>query len=167
MPATVIINNFKGQVTHKILECLKRNDIHVWLLPPNPTDRLQLMNVSVNKPVKNFLKRKCEEWYSTEVKKQLRRQTINEPTQEKQPVDLSMPKMKELGARWLVETHEYIASNSQLIVNGILRSAITTAFDTNLHCDEHDTFHNENFSNGTRSTMLSLRWQLVTYYLRR
>ena len=51
--------------------------------------------------------------------------------------------MTELGARWLVEMHEYIASSPQLIVNGFLRSGITTALDANLRCDEHNTSHND------------------------
>ena len=62
-PTLVIIENFKGQVTPKILECLERNDNHVCLLPPNTTDRLQPLDTLVNKPVKDFLKRKFE-WRS-------------------------------------------------------------------------------------------------------
>ena len=49
------------------------------------------MNISVNKPLKDFLNRKFEEWYSTEIEKQLRGRAIDEAALEKQPVDLSMP----------------------------------------------------------------------------
>ncbi len=46
-----------------------------------------------------------------------------------QPVDLGMPMLKELGAKWLVETFEYIEDNPKIIVNGFCRSGITDALD--------------------------------------
>ena len=56
-PALVIIDNFKGQVTAGITELLEANSIHIALL----TDSLQPMDLSVNKPGKDFLKRRFEE----------------------------------------------------------------------------------------------------------
>lgn len=70
-PALVIMDNFKGQITSAVTELLEANNIHVVLLPPNTTDSLQPMNLSVNKPAKDFLKQRFEEWYSGEVTKQL------------------------------------------------------------------------------------------------
>ncbi len=55
-PALVIMDNFKGQVTPKMNSLLEANDIHVCLLPPNTTDLLQPMDLSVNKPAKEFLR---------------------------------------------------------------------------------------------------------------
>ncbi len=57
------MDNFKGQITPKVSEYLEKNDIHVHvcLLLPNTTDRLQPMDISVNKPAKDFLRRKFEE----------------------------------------------------------------------------------------------------------
>ena len=57
-PALVIVDNFKEQVTSSILDLLEQNEIHVCLLPPNTTDRLQPMDISVNKPAKEFLRKK-------------------------------------------------------------------------------------------------------------
>ena len=68
-PALVIMDNFKGQSTTEINELLEANDIHVSLLSPNTTDKLQPMDVSVNKPAKDFLKQRFEEWYASEVTK--------------------------------------------------------------------------------------------------
>lgn len=65
------MDNFKGQVTTTINELLEAHNINVCLLPPNTTDLLQPMDIAVNKPAKDFLKRKCEHWYSEEVMKQL------------------------------------------------------------------------------------------------
>ena len=45
------------------------------------------------------------------------------------PVDLSLPMLKEVGTKWLVEISEFISANPQLIVNGFLRAGIDTAID--------------------------------------
>ena len=42
------MDNFKGQTTDKVFDILEANNIHVNLLLPNTTDRLQSMDVSVN-----------------------------------------------------------------------------------------------------------------------
>ena len=49
--ALVIVDNFKSQTT-KITNHLEENKILTSWLPPNTTERLQPMNVSVNKPAK-------------------------------------------------------------------------------------------------------------------
>ena len=62
-PALVIIDNFKGQVlvTATINQLLDSNNIHVCLLPPNTTDCLQPMDLTVNKPAKDFVKSQFEQ----------------------------------------------------------------------------------------------------------
>ena len=126
-PALVIIDNFKGQMTTQINQLLEENDIHVCPLPPNTTDLLQPMDISVNKLAKDFMKRKFEEWYSNQISKQLEGEDME--TAELTPVDLSMPILKELGAKWWVEMAEYIADNPQFIVNGFVRAGIAGALD--------------------------------------
>ena len=70
-PALVVIDNFKGQVTSAVNTLLDENNIHVCLLPPNTSDLLQPMDLSVNKPAKEFLRGKFQEWYSNKITKQL------------------------------------------------------------------------------------------------
>ena len=55
--AIVIIDNFKGHVIDPVLSLLESYSIHVFLLPPNTTDALQPMDVAVNKPAKDFIRR--------------------------------------------------------------------------------------------------------------
>ena len=127
--ALTIIDNFKGQVTTTNTNLLEQNNIHVCLLPPNTTDLLQPMDISVNKPAKEYLKR-FEQWYSGEVTNQLEGRDLDDlEAAELQPIDLGMPVMKEIGAKWLVEMADHISNNPQFIVNGFLRSGITGAVD--------------------------------------
>jgi len=58
-PALVIMDNF----TEVLTELLESHRIHTCLIPPSTIDRLQPMDISVNKPAKNFLKKQFEMWY--------------------------------------------------------------------------------------------------------
>lgn len=126
--ALVVMDNFTGQVTTTINDLLEAHNINVCLLPANTTDQLQAIDIAVNKPAKDFLKRKFEHWYSDEVTKQLHGVSDVESA-EIQPVDLSMAAIKELSAQWLVEMAEYIVNNPQFVVNGFRRSGIPAALD--------------------------------------
>ena len=48
-PALLLFDNFKGQCTEKLLKLLDSKIINVVLIPPNCTDRLQPLDLSVNK----------------------------------------------------------------------------------------------------------------------
>ena len=61
-PALVIFDVFKGQTTDAIYEMLEENHIFVVKVPPNCTDRLQPMDLSISKAVKDFLRQKFMEW---------------------------------------------------------------------------------------------------------
>ncbi len=129
-PALVIMDNFKGQITTPVFDLLDENNIHVCLLPANTTDQLQPLDISVNKPAKDFLKRKFEDWYSEKISNQLCGHSTEElESIELNPVRLSLPLMKELVASWLVEMFEYIQNNPQIAVNGFLRAGICDALD--------------------------------------
>ena len=113
--ALAIMDNFKGQITESVSSLLDQHNIHVCLLPPNTTDRLQPMDVSVNKPAKDHLKSQFNEWYTQQVLAQLEGENLEEL--ELQPIDLGMATLKELGAKWLVNTANYISNNPHIIVN--------------------------------------------------
>lgn len=88
-PALVILDNFEGQVTRGITDLLEAHNIHVCLFPPNTTDLLQPMDLSVNKPAKDFLKRHFEEWYAHQVMSLLDGKEGDSPDTE--PVNLGLP----------------------------------------------------------------------------
>ena len=77
-PTLVIMDNFKGQVTSSILDLLEQHGIHVCLLPPNTTDLLQPIDISVNKPAKEYLRQKFQEWYADQVIRQLEGKNVEE-----------------------------------------------------------------------------------------
>ena len=53
--ALVIMDNFKGQIIGSIYTLLEEYNPFVALLPPNTTDLLQPLDVTVNKIAKNYL----------------------------------------------------------------------------------------------------------------
>ena len=67
----IIFDRFKAQCTATVLEALKENHILVVLVPPNCTNTLQLLDVSVNKSAKEFLRGQFHHWYASEISKQL------------------------------------------------------------------------------------------------
>ena len=70
-PTVAIFDNFHGQTTDIILSLLRSHNIVPIQLPANCTDKLQPLDISVNKPMKDLLKSKFQQWYAQEVKKQL------------------------------------------------------------------------------------------------
>ena len=126
--AVVIMDNFTGQVTTAVNDLLEKNNI-VCLLPANTTDRLQPLDVSVNKPAKDFLRNKFEEWYTEQIVKQLEGQDLDTSTLV--PIDVSSAVMKEVSAEWLTDLAEYMANNPQIVVNGFEKTGITAALSGN------------------------------------
>lgn len=136
--AIVIMDNFKGQITAAVTELLESKDIYVVLLPPNTTDLLQPMDLTVNKPAKEFLRKKFQHWYSEKITSQLQGDTSE---CELAPVDMSLAVMKELSAKWLVEMVQYLSDNPHFIVKGFTTSGIAGALDgfrDNEVADEED-----------------------------
>ena len=65
-PALVLFDNFNGQCTERLLKLLD-NNINSVIIPANCTDRLQPMDVSVNKFAKEYLCRRFQQWYAERI----------------------------------------------------------------------------------------------------
>ena len=81
---------------------MEKNNIHTVTVPANTTDRLQPLNVSVNKPAKDFLRGKFNEWYA---------ETIVEGG-DGCIVDMWLQVLKPISARWMIKFFDYVRENS-------------------------------------------------------
>ena len=127
--ALVVMDNFKGQVSQSVTNLLEDHNIHICLLPANTTDLLQPMDISVNKPAKDFLKRQFNQWYTDQVMKQLEGRGNSLEAAEIQPIEMGKPLMKENSTKWLVDMAEYLCNNPLFIVNGFICSGISGTLD--------------------------------------
>ena len=117
--ALVIFDQFKGQITDKILSLLEQNNLDIVIVPANCTDRLQPMDVSVNKAVKTFLRQQFQEWYAHEICKQIK------DAMDVSTVDLKLSRVKPLGAQWMIRLYDYLKKNPDIIRNGFKGAGIT------------------------------------------
>ena len=72
----------------------------------------------MNKPAKTFLHDKFQEWYAQQVCKQLEEG-------DQKMIDVRLSVMKPLGAKWLVQMHDYFKSKPDIILNGFKDVGIT------------------------------------------
>ena len=89
-PALVIFDRFRGQCTDKVLTLLEIHHLLTAVVPANCTDRLQPLDVGVNKTAKEFLRRQLHEWYSEQISSQLQ----GDESATIQPIDLRMGVVK-------------------------------------------------------------------------
>ena len=120
-PALLIFDNFRAQCTSSVLDLLDGHNINVALIPPNCTDRLQPMDLSVNKAVKDFLRGQFREWYAKQVCAQLEEG-------ENKMVDLRLSILKPLGAEWISLMHKHIQNNPTIVRNGFKAAGILESF---------------------------------------
>ena len=88
------MDNCKNQTTPSVITLLEENSIYACLLLPNTTDRLQPLDVPVNKSAKEFYRKKHQEWHSRQVSQQI--EELNGCVMALQPVNMGLPLMREL-----------------------------------------------------------------------
>ena len=121
-PALVVFDHFKGQMTDKFLDTLEKNNILIVEVPANCTDRLQPLELSINKPLKSHMKNSFQQWYAMQVMR-----SLEEGKSDVQPVDLWLSVLKPLGFQWLMDACFYIQSRKMMIMNGFQEAGITEA----------------------------------------
>ena len=88
--ALAVFDCFKGQNTSAIEDMLERHNIVSVIVPANCTDKLQPIDLSINKPVKDGMKACFQLWYASEIQKQLKKNAVLQEVK----VDLSAPAIK-------------------------------------------------------------------------
>lgn len=116
--ALVIYDHFKGQITNSVFKCLEQHNILAVMVPAKCTDRLQPMDLSVNKSIKDKLRMEFQLWYAGEIRQQ------KESNQPQTLVDLKLSRMKPLGAQWFVEAFAHVQNNPGIIINGFKEAGI-------------------------------------------
>ena len=122
--ALVLFDCFRGQTTEEVKAMLLQNNILSIQIPPNCTDKLQPLDVSVNKPMKDELRRKFHLWYASEVEKQMKEVPV-----EKVKVDVSMSSIKGRSASWIISSWQALQSCPEIVINGYRKAGILAAVE--------------------------------------
>ena len=118
-PSLLLFDNFNGQCTKRLLKMIDDKNINTVIIPANCTDRLQPLDLSVNKAVKAFLRKKFQDWYAKEVFTQIEEGRV-------EMVDLRLSTVKPLGAQWMVDVFNYFKTNTgiNIIKNGYKSASV-------------------------------------------
>ena len=111
--------HFEGQLTLQVRDVLEKNNIIAVDVPANCTDRLQPMDLSVNKAIKEHMKVSFQLWYAEKVSRQLNER------EEGKPVDLRLSVMKLLGVKWFTSALTHVQLHSHIVENGFREAGIT------------------------------------------
>ena len=95
------------------------------MVPPNCTDKLQPIDVSVNKPLKDHVRSKFQAWYSSEVQRQLKMVPLDAVK-----VEMSAPIMKNLCTNWMIPGIQSLQVRPEIAMNGFKGSGIFAAVDS-------------------------------------
>lgn len=77
------------------------------------TDKLQPMDISIKKPVKDETKKRYQSWYAAEVQKQLKEVPLGELK-----VDVAATAIKTKSANWIILAWQALEGRPEVTVNG-------------------------------------------------
>ena len=133
--ALALFDHFKGQLTDNVTAALEEHNIQSVLIPATCMDRLQPLDISVNKSAKVFLRSEFQHWYANQISSQ--QDSADDLNFE--PVEMSAPRMKCVGGKWLVRLYEFLLDSPDIIINGFLSSGIPQSIDSGKpYLDESD-----------------------------
>ena len=121
----VIFDVFRGHLLPEVDEVLEENKLLKVVVPSNCTDRLQPLDLSANKALKDQLRSSFQQWYAQQVSKQLQQGKNLEDVN----VDMRLSVVKELQAKWMVSAYDYLHANPQIGINGFKEAGIVAAIE--------------------------------------
>ena len=113
--ALCILDNFTAQCTSDVNDIFESHGITVHV-PANCTSELQPIDISVNKPAKEFLKDEFHNWYVDEMLSQ-----IDDSQQNNvhfKSVQFPLGQMKPITTQWIMDADHYISTHPVFIRNG-------------------------------------------------
>ena len=126
--ALVIFDVFRGQITDKVLDYFKENNIATVFVPANMTGQLQPLDLTVNGYAKKYCKKKFNEWYMEQITKKL---DSGKPIDEIE-VKLQLTKLKPLHAEWLTDFYNLMTTSEgkDVILSGWKAAGIIQVIET-------------------------------------
>ena len=121
-PALAIYDGFRGQTTEEISSILTAHNILTVQIPANCTDKLQPMDIAINKPMKHHLRANFQTWYAKEVSKQLKFSSAKEIK-----VDVNLSVVKNPSAKWIMDAWKDVEIKPQMVINGFRKAGILDA----------------------------------------
>ena len=121
-PALCIFDHFHGQMTTEFKSILSKLNIVYVTVPANCTDKLQPLDVAVNKLIKDEIRSRFQSWYADEVREQLQIQLVHEVT-----VDVSASVVKSRSLGWFASSWQSLAAGPTLAINGFKKAGIYDA----------------------------------------
>ena len=125
-PAVAICDCFKGQTIPGIQALLEEHNIISIHVPANCTDKLQPLDISINKPLKDEMKRRFQIWYAEEVEKQLN----NNIPVEQLKVEVPAAIIKNKSASWMMSAWQELQQRSDVAINGFRKAGILQAVNS-------------------------------------
>lgn len=58
----LVLNTFKGHLTDEVEEALTKSNTDLVVIPGGMTSQLQPLNICINKPLKDLVRREYEQW---------------------------------------------------------------------------------------------------------
>ena len=118
----VIFDVFRAQITEEFRNKLRAKHFVYVTIPPCCTDKLQPMDLSVNKMFKDQMKQKFQMCYSEQVMQQMKDDGDCLPDPSK--IDLSLGALKAISSKWLCDTHIHVQKNPNLVISGFREAGI-------------------------------------------
>ena len=125
-PALALFDCFKGQTTPDMIALLESQHIISVFVPANCTDKLQPMDISINKPMKDEMKKKFHAWYTDQVCKQIQEGVPLENVKVATPTSI----IKHESTNWMMQSWQALQQRPEMAINGFRRAGILQAIDS-------------------------------------
>ena len=138
-PWLLISDVFKGQWTEAVKSIVSQSRGKMVPVPNNWTSYFQPLDISVNKPCKDFLRNEAQTWYSDQIVEQTKAGKL--PHEIKVGTQLSV--VKPLHAKWVTKFYDYIRSRPEIVCNGWRKSKITEYINKKIEVDPFKDIESE------------------------